>query len=78
MLRILETVSALPHVSSSYDSEFGKYIALPFSELVLRAVGFEIWRLTENNKKPVEATEMDALRRSGDPREYQEKKELKM
>jgi len=26
--------------------------------------GFEIWRLTENNKRRVEAREMDALRRS--------------
>jgi len=26
--------------------------------------GSERWRLTENNKKRVEATEMDALRRS--------------
>jgi len=26
--------------------------------------GSEIWRLTENNKRRVEATEMDALRRS--------------
>jgi hypothetical protein len=26
--------------------------------------GFEIWRLTENNKRRVEATEMDGLRRS--------------
>jgi len=26
--------------------------------------GSKTWRLTENNKKPVEATEMDALRRS--------------
>ena len=26
--------------------------------------GFETWRLTENNKRRVEATEMDALRRS--------------
>jgi len=25
---------------------------------------FETWRLTENNKRRVEATEMDALRRS--------------
>jgi len=25
--------------------------------------GFKIWRLTENNKRWVEATEMDALRR---------------
>jgi hypothetical protein len=26
--------------------------------------GSETWRLTENNKRQVEATEMDALRRS--------------
>jgi hypothetical protein len=26
--------------------------------------GFETWRLTENNKRRVEGTEMDALRRS--------------
>jgi len=26
--------------------------------------GFETWRLTENNKRRVEATEMDTLRRS--------------
>ena len=26
--------------------------------------GFETWRLTENNKRWVEATEMDTLRRS--------------
>jgi len=38
--------------------------------------GSETWRLTENNKRRVEATEMDVLR--GDLREYQEKKELKM
>ena len=37
--------------------------------------GSETWRLTENNKRRVEATEMDVL---GDPREYQEKKELEM
>jgi len=37
--------------------------------------GSETWRLTENNKRRVEATEMDALRRSS---EYQEKKELEM
>jgi len=35
--------------------------------------GSETWRLTENNKRQVEATEMD-----GGPREYQEKKELEM
>jgi len=34
--------------------------------------GSETWRLTENNKRRVEATER------GDPREYQEKKELEM
>ena len=37
--------------------------------------GSKTWRLTENNKRRVEATEMDAL---GDPREHQEKKELEM
>ena len=37
--------------------------------------GSETWRLTENNKRRVEATEMDAL---GDLREYQEKEELEM
>jgi hypothetical protein len=37
--------------------------------------GSETWRLTENNKRPVEATEMDALRRSS---KYQENKELEM
>jgi len=35
----------------------------------------ETWRLTENNKRRVEATEMDALR---NPIEYQEKMELEM
>jgi len=29
--------------------------------------GSETWRLTENNKSPVEATEMDVLRRSSTP-----------
>jgi hypothetical protein len=38
--------------------------------------GSEIWRLTENNKRRVEATEMDALRRSS--RKKKKKKELKM
>ena len=37
--------------------------------------GSETWRLTENNKRRVEATEMDALR---NPIEYQEKMELEM
>ena len=35
--------------------------------------GSETRKLTENNKRQVEATEMD-----GGPREYQEKKELEM
>ena len=38
--------------------------------------GSETWRLTENNKRRVEATEMDALRRSY--LEYQETKKLEM
>ena len=37
------------------------YIALIKSSLLY---GFETWRLTENNKRRVEATEMDAPRRS--------------
>jgi hypothetical protein len=37
--------------------------------------GSETWRLTENNKRRVEATEMNALKRS---QENQENKELKM
>ena len=38
------------------------YNALIKSSLLL--YGSETWRLTENNKRQVEATEMDALRRS--------------
>jgi hypothetical protein len=37
------------------------YIALTKSSILY---GFETWRLTENNKRRVEATEMNALRRS--------------
>jgi hypothetical protein len=37
------------------------YNALIKSSLLF---GSETWRLTENNKRRVEATEMDALRRS--------------
>jgi len=37
------------------------YTALIQSSLLY---GSETWRLTENNKRRVEATEMDALRRS--------------
>jgi len=37
--------------------------------------GSETWRLTENDKRQVEATEMDALRRS---LKHQEKIELEM
>ena len=37
--------------------------------------GSETWRLTENNKRRVEATEMDALRRSS---RISKKKELEM
>jgi len=33
----------------------------------------ETWRLTENNKRRVDATEMEALKRS---REYQEKERI--
>jgi hypothetical protein len=36
--------------------------------------GSETWRLTKNNKRRVEATEMEAMRRS---REYQEKERIK-
>jgi len=37
-----------------------------YNELIKSSLlyGSETWRLTENNKIPVEATEMDALRRS--------------
>jgi hypothetical protein len=44
----------------------GKITHLYFNKAVKSSLlyGSETWRLTENNKRRVEATEMDALRRS--------------
>ena len=44
-----------------YSLKLNIYNALIKSSLLC---GSETWRLTENNKRRVEATEMDALRRS--------------
>jgi len=43
------------------ERKFNIYNSLIKSSLLY---GFETWRLTENNKRRVEATEMDTLRRS--------------
>jgi hypothetical protein len=43
------------------ESKLNIYNAMIKSSLLY---GSETWRLTENNKRRVEATEMDALRRS--------------
>ena len=43
------------------ERKLNNYNALIKSSLLY---GSETWRLTENNKRRVEATEMDALRRS--------------
>ena len=47
--------------SASYVSPWTK---TPFSIVYITQYGSETWRLTENNKRRVEATEMDVLRRS--------------
>jgi hypothetical protein len=52
----------LNHILKIYirkERKLNTYIAL-----IRSSYGAETWRLTENNKKRVEATEMDALRRS--------------
>ena len=49
-------------VKNIYNNRKRYYNSLIKSSLLL--YGAETWRLTENNKRRVEATEMDALRRS--------------
>jgi len=49
------------HLSAFKECILNVYSALTKSSLLYDS---ETWRLTENNKRRVEATEMDALRRS--------------